>query len=128
LTSETVPALVDTVHRFYEGQYGYSAPELPIVITSLEVTASAPRPAAPRPSASQVQGEAHIKSAEVHFRGSAHADVPFLRRDALPVGERIEGPAVIVEPYSTIPVPPGAAARVAEDTTLHITWPEEEHA
>jgi N-methylhydantoinase A len=124
LSSERVPELVRSVHQFYENQYGYSAPELPIIITSLEVTASAPRPTAPTLTATRVHGDKQIKTAAVYFGGTAHRDVPFLRREALPTGATLDGPVVIVDPYSTIPVPPGAAARVTDDTTIHIALSE----
>jgi N-methylhydantoinase A len=44
VTSEGVAALYRQVHDFYQQQYGYSAEELPVIVTTLEVTGVARRP------------------------------------------------------------------------------------
>ena len=53
----------------------------------------------------------------VMFDGTAH-DTPVLARDALPIGEPRDGPAIIEEPGSSTVVPPGWTVRLEPHGTL----------
>jgi N-methylhydantoinase A/oxoprolinase/acetone carboxylase beta subunit len=69
-------------------------------------------PALPAPESTGLE-EARIDEAPVRFTedGSVVSQpTAFYHRDKLPVGETIQGPAVLVQFDSTVVVPPGASA------------------
>jgi N-methylhydantoinase A len=122
ITPENVPEIAAMIHAYYEEQYGYSAPELPLVITTVEVTGIALRPPAPLLAVATVSGESVVKRADVHLRGTTHTAICFHDRRRLRPGTAVPGPAVIVDPYSTIVIPAGAQARVDADASVHLTF------
>jgi N-methylhydantoinase A len=64
---------------------------------------------------------ARLKEREVRFRvGESLESVPtvFYERDLLPVGERVEGPAVVVQGDTTTVLPPGASGALDEEGNL----------
>jgi N-methylhydantoinase A/oxoprolinase/acetone carboxylase beta subunit len=71
-------------------------------------------PALPPPPDARV-ADARIDEAPVQFteNGSpSERATAFYRREGLPAGERVQGPAVLVQFDSTVVVPPGASAEV----------------
>ena len=116
VTAEAVEAWKERFHALYEVRYGYSAPEMAIVITTLAVEATAAETplslpsveegdAAPRDEAKEVQ-------AEMFIRDQGWSEVPFYDRAALCAGNVVPGPAVVDDGLATILIPPGATGRV----------------
>jgi N-methylhydantoinase A len=106
----------ESFHEFYERSYGYSAPETPIEVTTMTVTAASA--AAPLPltkietgAATPPDGALEFTS-EVLLDGVTPRQIPFYRRQALLAGNQLAGPAVIDDGLSTI--------LVEQDTTATI--------
>jgi N-methylhydantoinase A len=109
----------------YERLYGYSAAESPVTITTLRIVATGarrdlqlPRLAAgdPAPPAQALDGRHQL-----HLSDGTSEQAPFYVRDRLLAGNRIEGPAVIEDPMTTILVPQGCVARIDEYGNVRIT-------
>lgn len=112
----------ERVHDHYERTYGYSASELPIIVTKLEVNGIGDRPTLPSLAmGAGTVADALVRTAPVVLDGVAHPEVPFLRRTAMGPGETVKGLAVVVDPYSTIVVPAGAVAVVEPEGLLRIS-------
>jgi len=98
------------VHDFYDQAYGFSARELPVIVTTIAVAGSASR-AASRSSTVHVQeGNPVIRSGPLRLDGVTHPDAAMYARDRLPIGEKVHGPALVVEGYATTVVHAGASA------------------
>ncbi|MEM7424095.1 MAG: hydantoinase/oxoprolinase family protein, partial [Pseudomonadota bacterium] len=100
----------DFEHR-HDAEYGRSFPESPkeIVNVRLTGTGETQKITAPAPPASGSLDDALITSRPTVFRSGTDLqslDTAFYRRDRLPVGETIEGPAVILQQDSTTVVRP----------------------
>ncbi|WP_159587226.1 hydantoinase/oxoprolinase family protein [Chelativorans xinjiangense] len=89
----------------YDRQYGHSSPEAAVEVANLRVAAlgKLERPGIPDP---MVEPQSVPGSRKVYFGGTEH-DTAILQRAALPVGEMVEGPAIIEEPTATTLVPVG---------------------
>jgi N-methylhydantoinase A len=113
--------LEEGVHSFYLGRYGFSAGELPIVLSALEVTGVARRePLRPGDAATEPE-DALLRRSPVLLDTIASDDVPVYARERLPVEEPIEGPAVIVEDYATTLIDGDSSLRVVRSGELVIT-------
>lgn len=113
--------LEEDVHSFYLGRYGFSAGELPIVLSALEVTGVARRePLRPGDAATEPE-DALLRRSPVLLDTIASDDVPVYARERLPVEQPIEGPAVIVEDYATTLIDAASSARVVRSGELLIT-------
>jgi N-methylhydantoinase A len=122
LTSEGLASLRQRVHDHYQRTYGYSAAELGIIVTKLEVSGVGDRTRMPRLATGVGDGlPALVKEAPIFLDGVTHPEVDFLRRQSLFEGEEIKGPAVIIDPYSTIVVPPEASAVVEPEGYLRMS-------
>jgi N-methylhydantoinase A len=115
-----VKQLIDQVHDFYQQRYGFSAEELPIIVTTLEVTGRAPRATLPAATSHAGTGDPVLRRASVRLDGITHEDTPVYSRALLPVGEAVPGPALIVEDYATTVVHADASARQDEAGILRI--------
>jgi N-methylhydantoinase A len=105
----------------YKQVYGMTIPDVPVEVVTWRVSAVAPAPEvslASRPSRSG--GALAAKgSRPVRFsRKEAPAETPIYRRDALSVGDRLEGPAIVEERETTCVLRPGWVASVGEDGSL----------
>ncbi len=108
---------IERFHQLHEKMYGYRNPDKPVQIVNIRLRARGTpekpqferwEPGEPGPVA-----EAFVARRQVVFDGRL-LETPIIRRDALRAGNRIEGPAVIVEYSSTLLLPPFAAGRVDE--------------
>jgi N-methylhydantoinase A len=115
LDEEAIAGFTRDFHRLHEEEYGHVFPDNAIQIVNIRVVATGEMPklpALPAPAASSLPG-ARIDEAPVRFseNGAVNAlATAFYHRDRLPVGERVEGPAVLVQFDSTVVVPPGMNA------------------
>jgi N-methylhydantoinase A len=103
-------------HEFYERAYGYSAPETPIEVTTMTVTATGARgkmPLSKIEMGTETPPEGALEMwSEMSLDGCTTRDVPFYRRQALLAGNRVAGPAVIDDGLSTILVVENATATI----------------
>ncbi len=115
------------VHDFYQQRYGFSAEELPIIITTIEVTGRSPRAqSSSPPGTTTVAGDPVLRRTSVRLVGSVHDDTAVYSRDRLPVGQQIPGPALIVEDYATTVVHAGSRAHRDEAGNLRVTSNQED--
>jgi N-methylhydantoinase A len=105
-----VKQLIGQVHEFYQQRYGFSAEELPIVVTTVEVTGRAPRATLPTHVSHAGEGDPILRRAAVRLDGVTHADTPVYSRDLLPIDQPVPGPALIVEDYATTVLHLGSSA------------------
>jgi len=110
-------AVLASFHDEHERLYGYSYRDDPSQVVewvNLRVTGIGPinTPApAKLPAGDGDPSRARTGERAVHFDGTWH-DTPLYRRAGLCAGDVIDGPAVVEEFGSTLPVPPGFSARV----------------
>jgi N-methylhydantoinase A len=116
-----VEEMVAQVHDFYRARYGFSAEELGIVLTTIEVTGVARRRARPRLARPAVDRDPLIGTTSLLLGSVEHPDTPIYRREHLPVGYEVNGPAVIVERYATTVVDETSTAVVDDQGSLRIT-------
>jgi len=119
----------EALHR---QRFGFISPEKAIFVAAIEVAASggddlvaeadrAPAPSAGRPKRSEPPSEL---SSRFYSRGAWH-DAPIYMRDALPPGQPLNGPALIIEPHQTVVVEAGwrLAINAGNDIILSRTEP-----
>jgi N-methylhydantoinase A len=113
-------------HDFYDRRFGYQAPEIPIIVSSVSVVGFGPVPKVTLPSAEPSAGDGSGPERAILLRSTLHLDrqewpeAPFYDRSKLREGDEIPGPAVIDDKLGTIVVNPGATARVGSFGTLTI--------
>jgi N-methylhydantoinase A len=121
IDDNNVQEIVRQVHAFYAGRYGYSAEELPIIVTSIEVTAAAKRfagaPRYDRPDG----GDSLLKTTTLRLNGAEYIDVPVHQRERMAVGVPIHGPAVVVERYATTVLDHASSAVIDGGGNLNVT-------
>jgi N-methylhydantoinase A len=112
LSEASIGALRESFHADHQREFGHSFPGMEIELVNLRLTGVG---RLPHLSHTKVTGgplaDAHIRDVEVGFDASGGVEritTPVYDREALPVGEDIPGPAVVVQVDSTTLVPPGA--------------------
>ncbi len=95
----------------HRSRYGFTMDKPLVVATAVaEATGRAGRVAAPAPASGSARGAAQPHDVVRMFTGGRWRDVPLHRREELRPGQRVSGPAVVVEPDATTVVEPGWAA------------------
>lgn len=116
-------------HGFYDRVYGYSAPETPVVVTTLTMIGSGPNGVLPLARIGSGDAtppaDAIVARETIHLGTGSYDDVPFYRRQSLLAGNRIEGPAVIDDGLATVLLIPDSTTTVDEFGNLHIDVREE---
>jgi N-methylhydantoinase A len=126
LGADDLARVAEGFHEFYDRRFGYRAPEIPILVTSVSVVGFGPHPTVTLPSGDDTRdaGEgiesAVILRADLHIDGGTHERCCFYDRDLLREGDEVAGPAVIDDHLGTIVINPGAVARVVDHGTLRI--------
>lgn len=108
----------------HEREFGYSLPSelADIEVVNLRTTLIGRVDEPPDPAYKPIPKNGDSASAEVFFLAEGHRmTTPYVDRDSLAVGEKVEGPAVITEWDSTTVVPPRSTAKVEETGDLVIT-------
>jgi N-methylhydantoinase A len=96
----------EAFHRMHEAMYGYRIPTAVIELISFKVTVVG---SIPKPQLGAIQSvtEEPYRERPVHFFGHGLVPCRLIRRTALPVGKRLEGPLIVEEEGSTTLVEPG---------------------
>jgi N-methylhydantoinase A len=124
--AETLARTAQEFHEFYDWRYGYTAPEIPIFVTSIAavgVATSEPiklPELADRVNAGGTVEDAVIRHADLRLDGEVHPSARFYDRDALRVGDQLAGPCVIDDRLGTVVVNGGAVVNVLAHGTLRI--------
>lgn len=120
ITAERVGELISRFHEFYRDSYGFAAPEIPVVVSTVEVTAVIPRVLA---AADRVleEGDSFLRTTRLTVPGTTEPiEVPIHIRERLAPHRPVPGPALIAEKFATTLVLPGRAAHVDDDLDLII--------
>ncbi|MFC0248112.1 hydantoinase/oxoprolinase family protein [Citricoccus parietis] len=120
IDDDAVARIISDVHAFYNSRYGYSADELPIIVTSIEVTAAAERFGGTPNYPTDQEGDSLLKTASLRLAGIDHPDAPVHGRARMRIGVPIPGPAVIVEQYATTVLDAGSSASLDSGGNLNI--------
>ena len=100
----------------YERLYGYSAEESPVTVTTLRVVATGARRELQLPrladGAADPPSDALDGRHELQLGNGRATEAPFYLRERLLAGNRIEGPAVIEDPMTTILIPEDCTALI----------------
>ncbi|MER2508904.1 MAG: hydantoinase B/oxoprolinase family protein [Amaricoccus sp.] len=104
-------AAFQTAHR---GRFGFDPGDMPLVIESLEVEAiGAAADLTEREYTATERAEDAYPAAEAPvFLGGAWMPARFVRCEDLAPGDRVTGPAVLVEPHTSILIEPGWRAEI----------------
>lgn len=126
IDSGTIEAMLRQVHDLYEHRYGFSAEEIPVLVTTLEVTGVSRRPEMASFHA-PTAGTSTDPQRRVALRlaGVEHPDSPVYTRVQLAGGMTVSGPAIIVEAYATTVVNAGSTASVTDTGELLLTLDED---
>ncbi len=123
--------LLAEFHRRHREEYGHSFPSHSVEVVNLYVEAIGPMPKIARVTnrAGATAGTALVKHQPCVFRvnGSLQElSVPCYRRDALAVGQRIPGPAVVLQLDTTTIVPPDCSIEVHASGNLIMQIPTDD--
>jgi N-methylhydantoinase A len=122
----TAGALRSAFDRVYAQRYGYSDATAAVELVTVAVTVTGAGPEVRLPA--HEPGTRDLDAARkpdraVYFpEQRGYAPCPIYDRGRLPVGARIEGPAVVEEPESTTVLPPGARAEVDRWANLLVAF------
>jgi N-methylhydantoinase A len=125
----TAAGMADTFaafHRAHAAEYGHAFTASPIEIVTLRVSGIGRMPKMTklkRPAGGTLEA-ARVRSVPSVFRvdGALQSvETPVYRREALPVGERFSGPAIILQKDSTTVMPPNTTAIVDQSGSILIT-------
>jgi N-methylhydantoinase A/oxoprolinase/acetone carboxylase beta subunit len=107
-------AFLETFHRRHAQLYSYRHDGRPVEIVNLRVKAVAVTPKVPmaRERGSSALDPRAVVRRQPIFYGRRSGDGAVLDRSRLRPGNRIAGPALVIDPESTTFLPPGHAARV----------------
>ncbi len=104
----------------HQRRFGFTMPDRAVVVDAIAVEAiergDAPDLRLPVPSGAEA---APVDRAQVHLGGRS-IDAPVFRRDDLPAGQHVAGPAIIAESVATTVVEPGWEATVLPGGELHM--------
>jgi N-methylhydantoinase A len=120
LAAEKVDDLVGAFNDFYQESYGFAAPEIPVVVSTVEVTAIIAREGGSF-ELTVDEGESFLRTAQLVVPGTTEAvEVPIHVRERMKHEERISGPALVAEKFATSVVLPGHEAWVDDHLNLII--------
>jgi 5-oxoprolinase (ATP-hydrolysing) len=103
----------------HRARFGYARPGRGVEVVTARVRATAREAGVPlraEPHAAAAHAEA-----EVWFPGAGRVRAPLLAREALARGQRVSGPALVLEDAGTIVLDPGFEAEVREEGLLVVT-------
>lgn len=111
LSEENIENHFELFHEMHRNEYGHAFKETPIEIVNIRVTGLGKMPKLKKEKMN-VRGsleEAIVKTEKVIFRHEGElqkVDTVHYQRDLLPIGEWVEGPAIILQKDTTTIVPP----------------------
>ena len=116
----SAPATLDSIKRVFEEKhsavFGFKlSREVEVVVVRVFAVKRRVKPVLRDPPAESNPG---VSEREVFFNGWVRA--PVYRREELPLGFRVKGPALVVEDYSTIVIPPKWEAIVGKYGVLEV--------
>ena len=126
ITEDSLQAVWDRFHALHASEYGHAFRDSPIEVVNLRLTArghAKPLDLPVHTGGGSVE-DAHVLTRDAVFRKDGTLETfatGIYRRDALPVGIPLPGPAILLQKDSTTVVPPGATAKVDPTGSVIIT-------
>ena len=113
LDADDVEALVREFHAIHERVFAVrdERSDLEFLTWSGRLTVTLPKPCPPPATASDARPRAR-QYRQAFFDGVGVVETALFDGQALAAGARVEGPAIIAEPTTTVVVPPGARAHL----------------
>jgi len=113
-----LPVIKKQFEQLHRQQFGFTDPEKSLIVEAISVEAmskargdaSPARPKAASGNEATPIDHARIYTVNAARNGEDECKAPVFRREDLGEGARIDGPAIVIEPNSTIVVEPGWAA------------------
>jgi len=102
-------------------RFGYARAGRAVEVVTARVHSTAPEPTPELAAAGARPAAATRREASVWFPGAGRRSAPLIEREALEPGQRISGPALLLEDAGTIVLDPGFAADVCADGLLVVT-------
>jgi N-methylhydantoinase A len=123
VTAAGVSAIVAAFHAVHERVYGYARAQQPVEFVNFRAvhTFPLPRPVVtPAARASGSLDAARIGERRAHFGPEGFVSAAIYERARLPLGARLEGPAIVEQVDTTTVIPPGVTALVDEAGNLRL--------
>ncbi len=114
---------LDGLHRRHEELYGYALRDKIVEMTEVRVIALGEERTDASFSAPLSGSAAPHAHRAVYFDGDKPEETPVYRRETLPAGTAIQGPAIVDEMDSTTLVPPESTVAVGADGSLVVSLP-----
>jgi N-methylhydantoinase A len=119
-------AVADRFHAAHQTRFGHANPGAPVEFVIVRAMALGDMGRVDPSQGEETAGAAYpSRTAEVVF-GRRSVPTAMIERADLPIGARVDGPAIVSEPTATTVVPPGASLRVEPFGSLVVTVGEEE--
>jgi N-methylhydantoinase A len=120
ITEQTIGELVERFHDEYERRYGNRFPYVPVEGVSYRVELVAPAEKVELSAWSEAEPASPRRTVELRYLADELLVADEYAREELPVGARIDGPAIVREALSTTYVCPGQTATVGRFGELRI--------
>jgi 5-oxoprolinase (ATP-hydrolysing) len=119
---EAMRSAFEAAHR---QRFGFVEPSKPLMLeaVSVEAFSDAGPFLEPEHAPTEAPLPAPIRTTPIFTAGAWH-DAPVFRREALGIGHRIAGPALLIEPHQTIMVEPGWTAEITRKNHVVLTRTE----
>ena len=117
-------SLAEGFRHAHRARFGFDPGAAPLVIEAVEAEAigrAANLAEAARPEVERAEAEIEVAKVAPVFLAGAWTEARFVRREALGAGDRLSGPAVLVEPHTSILVEPGWQARITAHDHVELT-------
>ncbi len=123
--SADVARIVQAFHEAHESIFAVSEVNQHIEFIQWKgrVTGELSRPPLTPVEASSCSAPVPVRTAPAYFASTGHVDIPLYRGESLGPGARIAGPALIVEPITTLVLYPGSRATVTKFNNYMVDVP-----
>ncbi len=118
--STELDELIQEFTAAHRQQFGYSDPSSPIIIESLRVTVSTKVETPASQFFQHCEQFAEVGKTEFFSGGRMHK-ASIAKRDGMPAGHTVKGPAIITESTGTLIIEPGWQAEVMQDMAIVLT-------
>jgi N-methylhydantoinase A len=130
VSAEDAKEIRSAFDALYEARFGHAFPDTPTEIVSVRIVATGTQR---KPKFATLRGRdpgatPKAQTRRVHFDGAGTIDCPVYRREELLWRDKVAGPALIEETYTTLLVGPGDEAGVDEQGFVFMKVKEAAHA
>ncbi|WP_175059479.1 hydantoinase/oxoprolinase family protein [Thermococcus sp. 2319x1] len=104
LTEDDIPSLIERFHQYHERAYDFRLPESPVQIVNFHSVGivKVKRPKIYENIVDKYSVEEAIKEDRKVFINGDYATLPVFDRQKIPTGVKIDGPAILEDPTSTV--------------------------